>query len=237
VTQAKDLTERIQQYIVERNMRPGERLPSERSLSEQLAASRSSVREALRQLEALGIVEKQPRSGTYVRAVSVNALAPIANGWRALSSESVHQIFEMRMLFEPGCASLAAVRAAEDDLMSLRKTIQAMEAAANHNDAAAFQQADAAFHQAITRATRNPHLIHLIQGVMNALRQSIEFSLHVPGQMERALAGHRQILVAIEHRQTEWAAAAMETHLRDAWHYISQQIAADAEAENSGSLS
>jgi len=214
-------------------MQPGCRLPSERSLAEQLSASRSSVREALRQLEVLGIVEKQARSGTYVRAVPVEELAPIGSSWGMMNSDSIHQIFEMRMLFEPGCASLAASRAAEGDLEQLRSAVDAMETAMARQDVAAFRQADAGFHQAITQATCNLHLIHLIQGVMSALKQSIEFSLHVPGQMDRALAGHRQILTAIEHRQAEWASAAMEAHLRDAWHYISRQMTAEAVSENS----
>lgn len=236
VSKAQHLTKRIQRYIVDNNVRPGMRLPSERELAEQLEVSRSSVREALRELEAIGLVEKQLRSGTYVRDASAEMLASVAHGWRNIDDESIQQIFEMRILFEPGCAGLAAVRATEDNLHQLREAIEAMAAAAEQKDVVAFQRTDKAFHQAITQATRNPHLMYLINGVMSALEQSIQVSLHVPGQMDRALVGHRQILIAIENRQTVWASVAMENHLRDAWHYISKQTDADADKASDGAL-
>lgn len=216
-----ELAHRIRCFIEDKNMQPGMRLPSERELSEQLAASRGSVREALRELEAMGVVEKQPRSGTYLR--DVNMMNALAQTRHQVDSESIRQIFEMRTLLEPGCASLAATRATDADCAALRGVLATMREYMQAGDVVAFMQADAEFHQVLTETTHNRHLIHLVGEVMNVLEESLQVSLHVPGQMERAIAGHQQILTAIENRQPGWAAAAMETHLRDAWHYISIQ--------------
>ncbi|MGQ9887278.1 MAG: FadR/GntR family transcriptional regulator [Aggregatilineales bacterium] len=219
---SQDLARRIRQYIAERDIQPGMRLPSERELAEQLAVSRGMIREALRELQTMGIVEKQPRSGTFIRSLS--PAAALSFDWDNVDAESVRQIFEMRMIIEPRCAALAAVRAADDAIHTLRQALDEMQRASADEAIEAFQASDKRMHCAITQATGNPYLIQLLEAMTNALEQSVRISLHIPGQMERALAGHRQIVTAIENRQAEWAAAAMETHLRDAWHYISAQV-------------
>lgn len=221
---SQELAQRIRQYIAERNIQPGMRLPSERELAEQLAASRSVVREALRELQIIGIVEKQPRSGTFIR--SLTPATPLSFDWAQVDAESVRQIFEMRTLLEPRCAALAAVRATDEDIDILHETLDEMRQAMADGAIDAFQASDKRMHDVITRATGNPYLVQLLEAMTNALEQSVRVSLHIPGQMARALAGHQQIVTAIENRNAEWAAAAMETHLRDAWHYISAQISA-----------
>ncbi len=219
---SQDLAQRIRQYIAERDIQPGMRLPSERELAEQLAVSRGAIREALRELQIIGMVEKQPRSGTFIRSLS--PAAALGFDWDEVDAESVRQIFEMRMIIEPRCAALAAARAADDEIQTLRQTLDEMQRAIADEAIEAFRASDKRMHYVITRATGNQYLIQLLEAMTNALEQSVRISLRIPGQMERALAGHQQIVTAIENRQAEWAAAAMETHLRDAWHYISAQV-------------
>lgn len=219
---SQDLAQRIRQYIAERDIQPGMRLPSERELAEQFAVSRGAIREALRELQIIGIVEKQPRSGTFIRSLSPSAA--LSFDWDEVDAESVRQIFEMRMIIEPRCAALAAVRASDDEIQTLRQALKEMQRAIADEAIEAFQASDKRMHYVITRATGNQYLIQLLEAMTNALEQSVRISLHIPGQMARALAGHQQILTAIENRQAEWAAAAMEAHLRDAWHYISAQV-------------
>ncbi|MFQ3566985.1 MAG: FadR/GntR family transcriptional regulator [Aggregatilineales bacterium] len=219
---SQDLAQRIRQYIAERDIQPGMRLPSERELAEQFAVSRGAIREALRELQIIGIVEKQPRSGTFIRSLS--PAATLSFDWDEVDAESVRQIFEMRMLIEPRCAALAAVRATDEEIQTLHEALNEMRRAIDDEAIDAFQASDKRMHYVITRATGNQYLIQLLEAMTNALEQSVRISLHIPGQMARALAGHQQIVTAIENRQAEWASAAMETHLRDAWHYISAQV-------------
>lgn len=219
---SQDLAQRIRQYIAERAIQPGMRLPAERELAEQLAVSRGAIREALRELQIIGIVEKQPRSGTFIRSLS--PAAALNFDWDEVDAESVRQIFEMRMLIEPRCAALAAVRATDEEIQTLHEALNEMQRAIGDAAIDAFQDSDQRMHYVITRATGNLYLIQLLEAMTNALEQSVRISLHIPGQMARALAGHQQIVTAIENRQAEWASAAMETHLRDAWHYISAQV-------------
>lgn len=219
---SQDLAQRIRQYIAERDIQPGMRLPSERELAEQLAVSRGAIREALRELQIIGIVEKQPRSGTFIRSLS--PAAALSFDWDEVDAESVRQIFEMRMLIEPRCAALAAARATAEEVQALHQALSEMQRAIEDEAIDVFQASDKRMHYVITQATGNQYLIQLLEAMTNALEQSVRISLHIPGQMARALAGHQQIVTAIENRHSEWAAAAMETHLRDAWHYISAQV-------------
>lgn len=201
----------------------GTRIDSERSLSAELGVSRGSVRESLRKLEALGVVETRPRSGTYF--VDFDPYPVLGIAAREPDPEDVRAMFEMRLTIEPGCARLASSRVDSDDLERIGNAMRRMQHCANRGDVGGFRRADVRFHLEITRGTRNPHLIQVLTTAITTMRNSVRVSLEVPGQMERAMSGHRQIFDAISTRQPEWAAAAAEAHLRDAWHFIYAALA------------
>lgn len=87
--------------------------------------------------------------------------------------------------------------------------------------------ADAEFHHVITEATRNEYLVELTDNIVHFLEEKRKASLRVPGQPQRALAGHREIYEAIAQGNSEAARVAMEKHLRDAWFYISRELEAE----------
>ncbi len=217
LSDSETIAERIRRYIVEEALPVGAQLPPERELAEQFGASRGMIREALRELEATGIVRTLPRSGTYVGMPTVEAgalLTPTGD------PTAIAQVFEMRILLEPGCAALAAERASQDDIAALQTAVADMAASIEAGDIVGALLADSVFHHVITSATRNPYLIRITRDAMVALERSRGTSLSVPGQSRRALAGHRRILSAIANRDPDWARASMLTHLKDAWHFI-----------------
>lgn len=217
VSEGDSIADRLRRYIAEEMLPVGAQLPSERELAEQFGASRGTIREALRELEAVGVVRTLPRSGTYVSTPSPETGALLQPTGDPIA---IAQVFEMRILLEPGCAALAAERVTKADLDAMRASVDEMAACIEAGDVVGALLADSVFHQLITGATRNPYLIRINRDAMIALEQSRSTSLRVPGQSRRALAGHRQILNAIANHDPDWARASMLMHLKDAWHFI-----------------
>lgn len=216
--------ERIKAFIQEKRLAPGTRLPGERELCERLGVSRSSLREALRVLEVMGMIEIRPRSGTYVKDPTSDIIRVPLLPWLAMHRETVRQIFELRQLIEPGAAALAAQRATAKELEALRQTLVDMEDCIAKEDLVGAILADAEFHHVITKATRNEYLVEFMDSIVHFLEEGRKASLRVPGQPQRAVVGHREIYEAITRGDGEAARAAMEKHLRDAWFYISRVL-------------
>lgn len=222
--------EQIKRYITDNRLPAGTRLPGERQLCERFGVSRSSLREALRVLEVVGLVETRPRSGIYVRAPETNVLQAPLWPWLVTHKETAQQMYELRELIEPGAAALAAARAEAADLAALAQALAEMEACMQQQNLAGMILADSWFHHIITRASRNTYLISLMDNIVQVLEEVRKAALSVPGLSERALAGHRQIYEAIAQGDSAAATATMAQHLCDAWLYIDRKLEAAAES-------
>jgi GntR family transcriptional repressor for pyruvate dehydrogenase complex len=207
----QEIVRQIKLMIGEGRLKSGDRLPPERDLSEKFVVSRTSVREALRALESLGLVEIRPGEGTFVREVSVEALIePLALVMMS-QREAIGELFEARRLLEPAIAGLAARRATPDEVHEMERILdeQARELAAGRTG---FEQ-DAQFHAAIAGATRNRAITRIVHATMDLLSQSREEALNTPGRPERSHQNHRRILEAIARRDAAGAEQAMREHL------------------------
>ncbi len=158
--------------IVERKMKPGDRLPSERVLAQQLQVGRPVVRDALRILETLGLIGVSPRQGSYVQEPDMAACvgAVVDSVARSLSAESGWQdsVREARRILEAEGAALAAARATPDDLRALEAALAALRE--RLDDAAAFQAAEHEVCAALAQAARNPILAGLSRGLAGLCR-------------------------------------------------------------------
>jgi GntR family transcriptional regulator, transcriptional repressor for pyruvate dehydrogenase complex len=207
----EEIVRQVKQMIAEGRLKSGDRLPPERDLAEKFVVSRSSVREALRALESLGLIEIRPGEGTFVREVSVESLIePLALAM-ASQREAIRELFEARRLLEPGIAALAAGRATPDELAEMERILdaQAKEIAAGNTGLAQ----DAAFHAAIGAAAHNIAITRIAYAIMDLLTQSREESLNTPGRPHRSHQDHRRILAAIRARDERAAQQAMLDHL------------------------
>ncbi len=216
----------LKALIRSRALAPGSRLPSERDLCRQLGISRVSLREALRALEYAGYLAIVPGRGIYVREASEIGQRSLEE-WLRQHDDLVQKIFEFRELFEPGVAQLAAERASLDEIGQLARSVEAMRLAWKEGDLDAAIAADAEFHHLLVRVTRNDLVIRFLEQLLRATGQERRASLTIPGQVERAIAGHTAILEAIQARDPERASAMMRQHLRDAWRYIAAWLAGD----------
>jgi GntR family transcriptional regulator, transcriptional repressor for pyruvate dehydrogenase complex len=226
--------EQIRGLVDSGRLAPGDRLPGERDLCLQLGISRVSLREAIRVLESAGYLAVKPGRGTFVLAPPAPAAADPLAAWLREHDDLVRQLFELRLLVEPGVAALAAERHDGGTLAALAATIDELAAAAAADDLPRAIAADAGFHRALAGATGNAMVGELVPRMMQAIGEERRASLAVPGQLDRAVAGHRAILAAVRAHDGPAAEDAMRRHLRDALHYIDRWLRGSAECQVPG---
>ncbi|CAE6757399.1 HTH-type transcriptional regulator LutR [Paraburkholderia aspalathi] len=202
------ILDRLLDYIAEHQLKDGDALPPERTLAEALNVSRRELRSSLASLEASGRVWRGVGRGTYLGARPLK-FAPTLRGLRAGASPA--DIAEMRLLFEPALAQLAATKASRDDLLELEKCARKNAAAKNDEE---WQQWDHRFHLLIGQATRNPALISLME-VINGMRVKPDVREKTSAQETRSYfaAQHQEIVSAMKARDGEAAARCMREHL------------------------
>ncbi len=202
----------IGRQILRGELRPGDPIP----LPHDLPASRTALREAIKVLEAKGLVEARPKTGTRVRSREAwNLLDPDVLAWRqdgAPPVRFVRSVTELRGIIEPAAAALAATRARAHDLAAIERAWHDMEAAVPLDrpmDVHAFVGADTRFHTAILQAAGNDILEQLAHVVSVALRASFEITSRIPGSARATLPRHRAVLDAIRSGRALAASAAM----------------------------
>ena len=207
----QDIVAQIEALLDRGELRPGDQLPTERILAEQFQVSRASVREALRALELLGIVETHAGGGTFVRrAVAGDLARPLS----ALISRGhpMADVIEVRGLIEPALAARAAERVTPEELAELREIVAAQERKVAAGES--YADEDTRFHDLIGRAAHNELLVTMLTAVFDVLRASREEWLQSNARAHASLEAHRRILVALEAHDASAAREASAEHIR-----------------------
>lgn len=197
-------------------LRPGDKLPSEREMVESLGVSRASVREALTSLEAIGILDIRPGEGTFVRQTSNSeTFGPLALVL-AVEQNPGAQMMEVRRVLETECAALAATRATEENLKNISDSLEKMKSAKTVTEAVAF---DLRFHFAIAEATQNTILLRMMNTIAdlmhNTFRTNREKLYAKQGHAPKIISEHHEILQAIKERKAEKARQKMLEHINN----------------------
>ncbi len=203
-------------------LHPGDQLPPERALAEQFQVSRASVREALRSLELLGVVETRAGGGTFVRRTVPEDLArPLSN--LIARGHSLTDVIEVRGLIEPAIAASAAKRIHPDELTELRAILkqQADKVAAGEP----YAEEDTRFHEAIGQAARNELLTTMLGVIWDVLRSSREQWLQTNQRAHSSIDAHQRILAALEAHDPDAARVAAADHIRAVGEGILKLIA------------
>ena len=207
----EEIVRQVKAMIAEGRLKGGDRLPPERDLADKFVVSRTSVREALRALESLGLVEIRPGEGTFVRQVSIDSLIEPLALLMVSQREAISELFEARRLLEPSLAALAATRATPEEIHEMERILEAQAAEITAGRTGLAQ--DAQFHAAIGVAAHNRAITRIAHAIMDLLTQSREESLNTPGRPTRSHEDHRRVLAAIAARDAEAARQAMLEHL------------------------
>lgn len=209
---SQQIVAQLCQLIREQRVQPGDRLPPERELAEQLEVSRSSLREALRTLEIAGLIESRHGGGTYVRDVVEHGFSPLALVLYA-SGDSIGDVWEIRLIFEPEVAARAALRATPDDMTALD---QILDHQARHVDCEDLTlKIDRDFHRALARASHNAVAVRVVELIGALLRESRGHFITSVQRRQQVLAAHQRIVEAVRIRQPLAAQAAMLSHLQE----------------------
>lgn len=208
---ADDLAHRVKQLIEAEGYQPGDRLPSISEMARRFRVGHPTLREALKKLQTLGVVDIRHGSGVYV-GKNHNALLlsnPIFD--TTVSKKLLLDLIEARMAIELKSVALAATHATEEHLAALRETLASAEQ--NFNDDAALNVANMAFHQQIARASGNTVLYHVLEVLSNLFREEQRVILDIYGSRTKDHAEHRRILEALEQKNEAAAVNRMRAHL------------------------
>lgn len=211
--------------LILKKLRPGDKLPSERELAEKLGVSRSSIRDAIRSLELMGMVEPRQGAGTIVCEVSSDSLMnPLANALKH-KRELIHELLDFRKMLEPSLAARAATHASPEGIAEMEEILRRQELKLCAGESTIAE--DSEFHYAIALASGNSLVLKVLDTLMDLLRDSRERSLQVDGRQKKSLAGHRRILAAIQRRSSEAAKKAMLRHIDDVEKIVLEKVKLD----------
>jgi len=203
---AFQLLERIKSALIRGDLKPGDYLPSETELTQSLGIGKSSVREAIKMLQAIGIVEVRRGQGTIIRREPGDPLVdPMAFGM-ILARGMTRDVLEFRMMFEPAYTLQAMDNAIEEDHRRIQKAIDDMEVAIANAEQTSHH--DVSFHRAILYATHNPMTIRVGQTLLELIEAALETSMQT--LPETALNDHKAIYAAFLARDTERVRQAIE---------------------------
>jgi DNA-binding FadR family transcriptional regulator len=206
--------------------RPGEKLPAERILAEQMKVSRTCVREALKALEVLGLVESKVGDGTYVLSVAAKSRESFGDLLSTTSSGHLVDVWEARAELEAVIAKLATKAATQKTITRLRHQLAKMRSMVEAQDGVGYLDLDREFHLIVARGADNPLLesiiLPLIQIDIESLLEDIPRSRLVK-RLQLSLAEHENLIDAIQNRDEEAAIQAVRAHFEHVRKFYKQR--------------
>lgn len=216
-TLAEQVARQLMETIRTERLRPGDQLPSEMRLATEFGVSRPVVREALRHLAALRMVELANGKVPVVRPVTGELLRVFFEWAVQVDGGNWVELHELRRGVEGACARLAAERRTEEDVAELRAVVEEMRANLERDDA--YADLDMRLHMAVARAAHNELLEHLVESLSGAMRQVMRTGLGILDRsagLSRMQRAHEAIVARIVEGDADGARLAMEKHLSSA---------------------
>lgn len=205
---------KLKEMILEQNLQPGDRLPSESELAGMFGVGRSTVREAVKLLIADNIVEIHRGKGTFLTESPGLKDDPLGLHF-ANQNRLLQNLMESRLLIEPQIAELAARRATEQNLYRLSRAIEEMESAESRNPPE-YPVRDVDFHTAVAECTQNDVLQRILPLICDSIQQGYFETINVPGTHRRAIEAHIRIFEAIRDKNPAAAAEQTRQHILQA---------------------
>lgn len=218
----KIIIAKIRDLINHKNLEPGDKLPSERTLSEKFGVSRSVIREAIQKLEFYGLLRSIPQSGTFVSNIGIIATNGMIEDILRLDEPEFKSLVETRILLELKTVRLAALRRKEEDLKNLKQTLDAyIKKVLNGEDAV---QEDLLFHLAIAKASKNSTMNTFMLIITPGIITNFE-KYHVCDKNQAVLGieEHKNIYEAIKQQDPSLAREQMKVHFKTLYQYCYNQ--------------
>jgi GntR family transcriptional repressor for pyruvate dehydrogenase complex len=223
-TVTADAIRLIKTMIGDGRLKPGQRLPSERALGEALGVSRTAIRESIRSLVAMNILESRQGSGTFVSSLDLEELLHPMQFVLGLSQAGLKQLFEVRLVLEPKAAALAAERGTDEQITAVRDCAARAEQSGHDHDR--LLELDIELHRLVVEASDNDLLINIMASISALGVESRAHTVQIPGVAEQTLKDHTRIAEAMAARDPHAAREAMSTHIVN----VRDAVAADGVA-------
>ena len=221
-TLAASTFEQLISYVVNGDWKAGDRIPPERELCQQLGIARTSLREALKAMELVGMLDSRVGDGTFVNPRSEFLARPLLWAFTGTDEAELSDVMEARVLLERDLAGMAAERGTEEEIAKIGDAVRAMKDSVASGTSTI--EADMTFHLAIAQAAHNSVLQNAVQLLRNLMRQWIQLKLLIPNVPSRVLKQHKEIYEAIRTRDAEAARNAMRQHLDDTARLVTQVV-------------
>ena len=210
----ENIIEQLVTLIRDGTLKPGDKLPPERKLAEELKVSRTAIREALRSLETMGYISSKVGGGTYINELTLqNVMSPFSS-LLSQNKKLIIELIQVRMLLETEIARSAAKHITPSKIKQIQKTIDDMRV--EIDDGKNGVHADNAFHNVLAVASENQALKIILDMCGDLLSQTREATLNIVGQPEITLKDHMHIFDAIRKGESDLAANRMKQHLLNA---------------------
>jgi GntR family transcriptional repressor for pyruvate dehydrogenase complex len=214
--------EQLISHVVKGSWKAGDRIPPERELCQQLGIARTSLREALKAMELIGMLDSRVGDGTFVCPRTEFLSRPLLWAFTGSDHTELHDIMEARTIIEENLAGLAAERGSDEDIARIGESVQAMRDSIARGDS--ILEADMSFHIAICQAARNEVLRNAVQLLRNLMRQWIYYKLLIPEVAPLVLKRHVAIYRAIARRKSSSARSEMRHHLEETMRLVTQVV-------------
>lgn len=219
-----ELARSLMDYLLSGAVAPSQRLPGERALSEALGVSRSSLRDAIKSLSLLGLIEQRQGDGTYL-STSESYLLPAVIEWGLLFDRpEIDALIDARHHLEVTMAGLAASRRDADSIARLRLVVGRMESCVENDDLEGYIAADIDFHLAVAHASGSPVLSNFLANISVLLEVWVREVILTAGETKSSIVKHTPILEAIEAGDKDAARAAMEAHMERAKRRLTASV-------------
>ncbi|MEJ2156081.1 MAG: FadR/GntR family transcriptional regulator [Desulfobacteraceae bacterium] len=213
---SEDIVEQIKTLIREGQLKPGERLPSERQLAQILEVGRSSLREAINSLAMMGLVEVRQRKGIYVGSVSASLISDPLRQLMASDRDMFTHLYDIRIDIEVASATAAAENRSTEQLGVIASYLASMQDTGH--DHSYNPVSDLQFHLAIAEATGNFLRVHIIKEIFDIARSQLHTAIEtittLQGNIDAIFRQHSDIYKAIADKDPSGAGAAMGIHLQ-----------------------
>jgi GntR family transcriptional repressor for pyruvate dehydrogenase complex len=214
--------EQLISNVVNGRWKAGDRIPAERELCQQLGIARTSLREALKAMELVGMVDSRVGDGTFVCPRSEFLARPLLWAFTGNDNTEFEEIMEARILIEENLAGLAAQRGTEEEIAAIHEAVQMLQEDIARGEP--ILDADMAFHLAIARASHNNVLAKSVQLLRNLMRQWLYYKVLMPEAAPRVLKRHLAIARAISQHKPLAARREMRLHLEEAMVLVTRVI-------------
>lgn len=209
----KELSNYILEGIIRGTIKKGDRIPSERELSETLGIGRSTLREAIKVFTMMGLLEVRTGQGTFItEGGSDFYAAPLAWGI-IISEKSIAELIEARLFIECEAVYLATMRASDQEHQDIEKAFLSMKSACEEENVRAFIEADVAFHLAIAKAAHNSVILQTLKAIRKLLEMWIEKVLVDMDTVRLTLSEHEAVYRGILNKNPEAAREGIRKHL------------------------